>query len=87
MAGVRSTRSTPTPTSRVEGAGGALLDAALAELRERGCTTAALWVLAANDASQRWYAARGWHPDGATSRWDGAGEPLDEVRLVRDLGS
>ena len=75
------------PDQQDRGAGGTLLDAALAELRDGGCTTAALWVLAANVASQRWYAARGWHPDGATSRWDGAGEPLDEVRLVRDLGS
>ena len=75
------------PDQQGRGAGAGLHDAALAELRERGCTTAALWVLAANDASQRWYAGRGWQPDGATSRWDGAGEPLDEVRLVRDLGS
>jgi GNAT superfamily N-acetyltransferase len=74
------------PDQQGRGAGATLHDAALAELGERGCMTAALWVLAANDASRRWYAARGWHPDGATSQWDGAGEPLVEVRLVRDLG-
>jgi GNAT superfamily N-acetyltransferase len=73
------------PDLQGRGAGIAMHDAALAELADRGCTTCALWVLTANDASRRWYAARGWRPDGATSQWDRPGVPLDEVRLVHAL--
>ncbi len=75
------------PGFQGRGAGGALHDAAIGGLRVAGCTRAALWVLVGNEPSRRWYAARGWRPDGATSRWSGAGEPLVEVRLVHDLTS
>jgi GNAT superfamily N-acetyltransferase len=74
------------PDLQGRGAGVAVHDAAMEVLRDQGYTRAALWVLAANDASRRWYAARGWQPDGVTSQWSSSGESLDEVRLVRDLG-
>ena len=75
------------PDIQGRGAGIAIHDAGLQLLRDQGFRRAALWVLATNDPSQRWYAARGWWPDGATSQWDGPGEPLDEVRFVCDLPS
>ena len=75
------------PDLQGRGAGGLIHTAGLQLLRDQGFRRAALWVLAANERSQRWYAARGWRPDGVTSQWDGSGEPLDELRLVRDLSS
>lgn len=74
------------PDLQGRGGGVAVLEAAMQELREQGYIRVALWALAANEASRRWYSARGWRPDGATSQWDGSGEPLEEVRLVLDLG-
>lgn len=73
------------PDLQGHGAGVTVHDAGVAALRDEGYRRAGLWVLAANDASLTWYAARGWRPDGAQSRLQLAGEQLDEVRLVRDL--
>ena len=73
------------PDLQGRGGGGAVHDAVLAWLAETGYRTAALWVLSDNAPSRSWYAGRGWRPDGTTSRWEGAGTPLDEVRMVRDL--
>lgn len=75
------------PDLQGRGAGGAVHGAALTWLLEQGLRRAALWVLRDNEASRRWYADRGWRPDGTTSQWDDAGVPLAEVRLLRDLGS
>ncbi len=74
------------PALQGRGAGGAVHDAALGWLRDQGSRRAALWVLHDNEAGRLWYAAHGWRADGATSRWDDAGTPLGEIRLVRDLG-
>ena len=73
------------PDLQGRGAGTAIHDAALELLRAQRCHRAALWVLTANHAGRQWYAARGWRPDGATSEWSDASEPLEEVRLVRQL--
>jgi GNAT superfamily N-acetyltransferase len=75
------------PDQQGHGVGTAIHDAALDQMERDGYHVGALWVLRANAASLRWYDARGWRPDGATSSWEGAGPPLEEVRLVRALGS
>jgi GNAT superfamily N-acetyltransferase len=71
------------PDLQGRGAGLAVHDAALAALAERRNEVAALWVLRDNIGTQRWYDRRGWRPDGASSRWLGAGLPLEEIRLTR----
>ncbi len=75
------------PELQGRGAGTALHAAALDLLAAAGYDEAALWVLEANESSQVWYAARGWRPDGATSDWTGAGEPLTEIRLRLTLSN
>ncbi len=69
------------PALQGRGAGTALHDAALDVLRTSGFDEAALWVLAANTSSRRWYAARGWWPDGAETIWGSEGVALPEIRL------
>ena len=73
------------PDHQGRGAGRALLDVVISELATRGHSTAALWVLRDNSRARDWYAAHGWHEDGATSTWLGAGVPLQEVRLSRRI--
>ena len=75
------------PEMQGRGAGLALHGAVLDALREQGCSVAALWVLRHNTRSRRWYGDHGWRPDGATSMWLGAGEPLEEVRLTRSTST
>ena len=70
------------------GAGTALHGAALDQLKTDGFDEAALWVLAANTSSRRWYAARGWRADGAVTDWvSQGGVALPEVRLRLSLGT
>lgn len=59
------------------GAGSALLEA---------CgPTQVLWVLEANARARDFYARHGFVPDGEAKQFD-AGEPLSEIRMVRNLG-
>ncbi len=69
------------PPRQRRGVGIAIHDAVLGWLAAAGYGEAALWVLAANAPSIAWYGARGWRRDGATSRWEAAGERLLEVRM------
>lgn len=70
------------PTLQGRGAGTALHGAAVDLLRTAEFHQAALWVLAANTSSRRWYAARGWRADGAVTDWvSEGGVALPEVRL------
>jgi ribosomal protein S18 acetylase RimI-like enzyme len=68
------------------GVGRILHDAGVGLLADAGYRESYVWVLAANQASIRWYRRRGWTDDGATSQWTGAGKPLLEVRLRRRVG-
>lgn len=70
-----------------EGLGRLLHDAALRVLREAGHRQATLWVLDTNERAQRFYAAAGWEPDGATKSDTMPGEDvaLSEVRYRIDL--
>lgn len=53
------------PAAWGKGVGGALMDAALADLRERGFAEAVLWVLEGNERAIRFYERAGWYDDGA----------------------
>src|SRR5215210_5938584 len=48
------------PARRGEGVGGALLEAALTEMRSRGYSAAQLFTASANRRSRTFYARRGW---------------------------
>jgi ribosomal protein S18 acetylase RimI-like enzyme len=54
------------PASRDEGVGSALLDAAEAELAERGADVVAIEALADNEAARRFYRERGYDPHRVT---------------------
>lgn len=71
------------------GLGRLLHDTAVAALRESGHRSATLWVLDSNERAQRFYAAAGWVPDGATKSDTMPGEDvlLSEVRYRIDLVS
>lgn len=65
------------------GVGRALFSAAVDDLQQRGYRRATLWVLATNVRAQRFYAAAGWHPDGATKVDERPEGALQEVRYQR----
>jgi GNAT superfamily N-acetyltransferase len=62
------------------GLGTALLEAALADARERGAGEATLWVFARNEGARAFYARFGFEPDGGERRHDWSGGET-EVRL------
>jgi len=63
------------------GAGGALMEAALTQLRTDGRSRAYLWVLTENDAARAFYERWGWYYDADTpSKWfDVEGTRVNEV--------
>ncbi len=62
------------------GAGRTLMTAALGRLTELGYQQATLWVLDSNARARRFYAAAGFHPDGAVKDDDSRGFVLCEIR-------
>jgi GNAT superfamily N-acetyltransferase len=75
------------PAQQRRGAGSAVHEEFLDRLSRDGYHTAALWVLEANARARRWYADRGWRPDGATTEWVSTGRVLPEIRLRLDLAT
>jgi GNAT superfamily N-acetyltransferase len=73
------------PTVLGRGLGSALHAAALDLLVAGGFTEATLWVVEGNAPARAFYEARGWVPDGATTRTPVDDEHLDEVRYRRPL--
>jgi ribosomal protein S18 acetylase RimI-like enzyme len=67
-----------------QGLGGALLVAALADLRDAGCEAATLWVFEANERARAFYSRFGFAPDGTTQHDPGTGVP--ELRMRCGLG-
>lgn len=67
------------------GGGTVLLDACTTALRAAGFAEAILWVATLNDRARRFYAARGWEPDGACASDDFGGGVVEEVRYRRVL--
>lgn len=67
------------------GIGSALLTAAHDALRAAGCQQAFLFTHELNEGPLAFYAAAGYHPDGADRASDFRGTPIRELRLVKDL--
>jgi GNAT superfamily N-acetyltransferase len=66
------------------GAGGELMETALAELGA-AFREAILWVLEDNPRARRFYEKHGWQPDGATKRDEYLGVETHEVRYRINL--
>jgi GNAT superfamily N-acetyltransferase len=66
------------------GVGTALMEAALDDLRARGCSQATVWSFADNERANRFYEGRGFSPDG-TERKEQVWAHLREVRYRRSL--
>ncbi len=75
------------PTQYGRGVGRALMDAALARMRELGYAEATLWVLDGNERAERFYRAAGWRREEATKVEEILGATVREVRYRRDLYS
>lgn len=67
------------------GAGTALHAAGMDHLAQHGFARAVLWVLADNDAGQRFYRSHGWRPDGGSADFEWGGVSVIEVRYARSL--
>jgi GNAT superfamily N-acetyltransferase len=65
------------------GVGTGLMDAALSEVRARGCHSVTLWVLADNRLARDFYARFGFAPEGAETIHEASGQT--EVRLRASL--
>jgi GNAT superfamily N-acetyltransferase len=66
------------------GTGHALMAAALADLRERGCAEATVWSFAANDRANAFYESEGFTRDGA-ERTEETWAHIPELRYRREL--
>lgn len=66
------------------GVGRVLMEAALADLRERGYAEATVWSFAANDRANAFYEAQGFERDG-TERREETWAEIPEVRYRRPL--
>jgi ribosomal protein S18 acetylase RimI-like enzyme len=73
------------PRGAGRGAGGALLDRALAALRDAGHAQAWLNTEARNERARRFYEHRGWRVEGEARDRDWHGTRLHEPRYVIDL--
>jgi ribosomal protein S18 acetylase RimI-like enzyme len=73
-----------SPSAWRRGVGGALMAAALDELRRRGFAGASLWSFADNDRANAFYEANGFTRDGAEKREEHWAHLL-EVRYRRSL--
>ena len=73
------------PESWSLGFGRAIMNQAIAGLRDAGFRAAILWVLADNARGRRFYERAGWQPDGATMSWETSGATLPEVRYRIEL--
>ncbi|MFQ5966242.1 MAG: GNAT family N-acetyltransferase [Acidimicrobiia bacterium] len=68
-----------------QGFGKLLLEGAEIQLRKDGFTEAMLWVLTDNRRARRFYEALGWLHDGATKEDEFGGNPITEVRYLKNL--
>jgi ribosomal protein S18 acetylase RimI-like enzyme len=74
------------PPVKGTGAGHAVHDTALRHLAGAGFEHAVLWVVAANDAAQRFYRRHGWEHDGVGDDYDVLGHAVPQVRFSRSPG-
>ena len=73
------------PEAWGSGAGPALMQAGVEELRAAGFADAILWVLEDNPRARRFYEREGWHLDGARREGEHLGVRTAEVRYRRAL--
>ena len=73
------------PDSWGAGHGRALMEAALASLRDDGFEQATLWVLEDNPRARRFYERAGWRLDGAAKEDEFLGTTVREVRYRTSL--
>jgi GNAT superfamily N-acetyltransferase len=66
------------------GVGRALMEAVLADLRERAFAQATVWSFAANERANRFYEAHGFRPDGS-ERTEEVWAHLPQLRYRREL--
>ena len=69
------------------GVGRALMQQALADLRQRGFRSAVLWVLDSNARARRFYEVGGWRRDGGVKVEHQSDVTLREVRYRIDLAA
>jgi GNAT superfamily N-acetyltransferase len=69
-----------------KGIGTALMTKALDELRNAGCDSATLWVLAENEPATRFYAKCGFTPDGLGGPDPRTGRPKARLRAALAAG-
>jgi GNAT superfamily N-acetyltransferase len=67
------------------GAGAALLDAALDEMRAAAYRSATLWTLGTNERARRFYERRGWRADGTSKVHDWGAFSATDVRYAITL--
>ena len=67
------------PDAIGRGVGRSLFASAVDDIVAHGASAAILWVLDANERARRFYAAAGWHPDGATKTEERPGGTLHEL--------
>jgi GNAT superfamily N-acetyltransferase len=65
------------------GVGRALINAAVAQLEQRGHQGLFLWVLEANARARAFYERQGWNHDGEAQTIEVGGRPLSELRYAR----
>jgi GNAT superfamily N-acetyltransferase len=73
------------PDQHGTGAGQALHDAMLEEVRSWGCTDLELWVLRGNQRAQSFYRRNGWVHDGTTASHDVGGVEVPILRYARPV--
>ncbi|MGK5675293.1 N-acetyltransferase family protein [Micromonospora sp. URMC 106] len=73
------------PAERGRGTGRALMVDALAAMRSRGRSRAALWVLEGNADARRFYERGGWTPEGSRREEHIGAAVTDQLRYARPL--
>jgi GNAT superfamily N-acetyltransferase len=74
------------PSAWSTGAGAALLETAVAEMRLASYRRATLWTLGTNERAKRFYERRGWVADGSSKLHDWGAFTATDVRYGIELG-
>ena len=73
------------PEHQRAGAGSALIEAALEQLRSRGHKLVVLWTMRDNSPAQSFYRKNGFRLDGATKVSERQGEQFLEIRFRKEI--
>lgn len=72
------------PYAARQGLGGALLDAALDDMRQEGYSRFYLWAIRGNVSADAFYQSHGFRPTGDTTNFHIGGTPVTDLRYVRE---